>query len=70
MPPATLSVVVVFHDSLPGLERSLPLLAEPGEEDELLLVENAPGSSLPTRERQLAPRARVLRTGESAEGRR
>ncbi len=60
----TLSVVIVAWNSREQLARTLPaLLPELGDDDELIVVDNAsPGPSADL-VRELAPRARVLETG-------
>jgi GT2 family glycosyltransferase len=58
---ARLSVVVVTFGSGAALERSLPpLLAQFGEGDELVVVDNASVDDTVARVRRLAPRARLL----------
>jgi GT2 family glycosyltransferase len=58
---ATLSTVIVAHDSLPKLQQSLPALtAQLGEQDELIVVDNASSDALPQELGRLAPRARLL----------
>ena len=61
-----LSVVVVTYGSGESLERSLPpLLAQLGEGDELIVVDNASADDTVARVRRLAPRARVLVQGSN-----
>lgn len=55
------SVVVVTHDSLHALERSLPpLVAELRDDDELIVVDNLSRDGTPEAVRRLAPGARVI----------
>ena len=57
----SLSVVVVTFGSGAALERSLPpLLAQLGEGDELVVVDNASADDTVAHVRRLAPRARLL----------
>jgi GT2 family glycosyltransferase len=58
---ATLSTVIVAHDSLPKLRQSLPALtAQLGEQDELIVVDNASSDALRQELGRLAPSARLL----------
>jgi GT2 family glycosyltransferase len=58
---ARLSVVVVTFGSGAALERSLPpLLAQLGEGDELVVIDNASADDTVARVHRLAPRARLL----------
>src|ERR1700744_4007466 len=59
---ASLSVVIVAHDSLGDLRRTLPALAaqlRPG--DELIVVDNASSDSLQEGLEAVAPDARLVR---------
>jgi GT2 family glycosyltransferase len=63
---ASLSAVIVAHDSLHELRKSLPpLLAQLSGDDELIVVDNASSDGLATELRQLAPRARLLSLGRN-----
>jgi GT2 family glycosyltransferase len=58
----TLSVLIVAWNSRKELARTLPaLMPELGEEDELIVVDNASGDGTAARVAELAPRARILR---------
>jgi GT2 family glycosyltransferase len=60
----TLSVLIVAWNSREELSRTLPaLLPELGEDDELIVVDNDSGDGTPEAVLELAPRARVVRTG-------
>lgn len=62
----TLSVLIVAWESRDDLQRTLPaLLPELGEEDELIVVENKPGDGSAEMVRELAPAARLVRTGRN-----
>ncbi|MDQ6835368.1 MAG: glycosyltransferase family 2 protein, partial [Actinomycetota bacterium] len=66
MTGASLSVVVVAHDSLPELRRSLPALAgQLTDGDELILVDNASGDGLAAELEQLAPNARLIELSQN-----
>jgi GT2 family glycosyltransferase len=61
MARATLSTVVVAHNSLAQLRRSLPaLLQQLSADDELIVVDNASGDDLRLELERLAPRARLI----------
>jgi GT2 family glycosyltransferase len=63
----TLSVLIVSWNSREQLARTLPaLLPELGEDDELIVVDNASGDGAPEAVEALAPRARLLRSGRNA----
>jgi GT2 family glycosyltransferase len=60
----TLSVLIVAYDSRDDLTKTLPaLLAELGEGDELIVVDNRPGDGSAEIVRELAPAARIVRPG-------
>jgi GT2 family glycosyltransferase len=60
----TLSVLIVVWNSREELARTLPaLLPELGPGDELIVVDNDSDDGTPEVARELAPRARVIRTG-------
>jgi hypothetical protein len=60
----SLSVLIVAWNCRAQLERTLPaLLAELGEGDELIVVDNGSGDGSEAAARALAPAARVLQTG-------
>jgi GT2 family glycosyltransferase len=60
----TLSVLIVAWNSREELARTLPaLLPELSEGDELIVVDNDSGDGTPEAVLELAPRARVVRTG-------
>ena len=62
----TLSVLIVAWDSRDDLNKTLPpLLAELDEGDELIVVENKAGDGSVEVTRELAPRARIVRTGRN-----
>jgi N-acetylglucosaminyl-diphospho-decaprenol L-rhamnosyltransferase len=62
----TLSVLIVAYESCDDLIKTLPaLLPELGEGDELIVVENKPGDGSTAVVGELAPRARVVRTGRN-----
>ncbi|MFZ0042169.1 MAG: glycosyltransferase family 2 protein [Solirubrobacteraceae bacterium] len=62
----SLTTVVVAHDSLIELRRSLPpLLAELGEQDELIVVDNASSDDLALELGCLAPAARLISLKEN-----
>ncbi len=62
----SLSVLIVAWNSREELARTLPvLLAELGEGDELIVVDNDSADGTPEAVEELAPRARVLRTGRN-----
>ncbi len=66
MPP-TLSVVIVAWNSREELARTLPaLLAELGNADELIVVDNDSGDGTPEAVASLAPAARIVRMGRNA----
>jgi N-acetylglucosaminyl-diphospho-decaprenol L-rhamnosyltransferase len=61
------STVVVAHDSLADLRRSLPALVDQlSPEDELIVVDNASGDGLAAELATLAPQARLLALGTNA----
>jgi GT2 family glycosyltransferase len=62
----TLSVLIVAWNSREELSRTLPaLLPELGEGDELVVVDNDSGDGTPEAVLELAPRARVVRSGRN-----
>ena len=62
----TLSVLIVAWNSREELARTLPaLLPELGDGDELIVVDNDSGDGTPEAVEELAPAARVLRTGRN-----
>jgi GT2 family glycosyltransferase len=62
----TLSVLIVAWNSREELARTLPaLLPELGEGDELIVVDNDSEDGTPAAVAELAPRARVVRTGRN-----
>jgi N-acetylglucosaminyl-diphospho-decaprenol L-rhamnosyltransferase len=62
----SLSVLVVAYDSRDDLARTLPaLLPELGDGDELIVVDNKPGDGSEEVVRELAPTARIVRTGRN-----
>jgi GT2 family glycosyltransferase len=62
----TLSVLIVAWNSRAELGRTLPaLLPELGDGDELIVVDNDSSDGTPEAVLELAPRARVLRTGRN-----
>jgi hypothetical protein len=66
MARVTLSTVVVAHDSLPELRRSLPPLVEQlGSDDELIVVDNASEDGLAGELNALAPDARLVSLSEN-----
>jgi GT2 family glycosyltransferase len=66
MAHASLSTVIVAHDSLSDLRRSLPpLLAQLDSEDELVVVDNASQDGLVAELARLAPAARLVALGEN-----
>jgi GT2 family glycosyltransferase len=61
---ATLSTIIVTHDSRQAIERTVPALAaQLRDHDELIVVDNASADGTPTAVRELAPRAAVIETG-------
>jgi N-acetylglucosaminyl-diphospho-decaprenol L-rhamnosyltransferase len=63
----TLSVLIVAYDSRDDLTKALPaLLAELGDGDELIVVDNKPGDGSVELVGELAPAARIVRTGRNA----
>jgi GT2 family glycosyltransferase len=61
---ATLSVVVVTHDSADAVSRSLPAIAaQLRDGDELIVCDNASTDGTPERARDLVPGARIVETG-------
>jgi GT2 family glycosyltransferase len=67
MPPVNLSAVVVTHQSCEEIARSLPaLLAELGEGDELVVVDNASTDGTRDAVAKLAPNARLICNRENA----
>jgi GT2 family glycosyltransferase len=61
MARVSLSTVVVAHDSLPELRRSLPaLVAQLSPGDELIVVDNASGDGIRSALGDLAPKARLV----------
>lgn len=61
LPPDSISVVIVAYDSRDELAATLPaLLAELGERDELVVVDNASGDGSTGLVRDLAPEARLV----------
>ncbi len=66
MARVSLSTIVVAHDSLAELRRSLPpLVQQMSGEDELIVVDNASGDGLAAELERLAPAARLLRLSEN-----
>jgi GT2 family glycosyltransferase len=64
MAGASLSVVIVAHDSLRDLQRTLPALtAQLQLGDELVVVDNASSDGLASELAELAPNARLVSTG-------
>ena len=62
----TLSVLIVAYESRDDLTRTLPaLLAELGEGDELIVVDNRPGDGSAELVERLAPAARIIRPGRN-----
>lgn len=62
----TLSVLIVAYDSRDDLTKTLPaLLAELGDGDELIVVDNKPGDGSAEVVRELAPRARLVPMGRN-----
>lgn len=62
----TLSVLIVAYESGDDLRRTLPaLLAELGDDDELVVVENKAGDGSIEVVRELVPAARIVRTGRN-----
>lgn len=62
----SLSVLIVAYESRDDLARTLPaLLPELGEDDELIVVDNKPGDGSAEIVRELAPAARIVRTGRN-----
>jgi N-acetylglucosaminyl-diphospho-decaprenol L-rhamnosyltransferase len=60
----TLSVLIVAYDSRDDLTKTLPaLLAELGDGDELIVVDNKPGDGSVEVVEKLAPAARIVRPG-------
>jgi N-acetylglucosaminyl-diphospho-decaprenol L-rhamnosyltransferase len=65
--PPTLSVLIVAWESRDDLTRTVPaLLAELGDGDELIVVENKPGDGSLEVVRELAPAARIVRMGRNS----
>lgn len=63
----TLSLLIVAYDSRDDLTKALPaLLAELGDGDELIVVDNKPGDGSAEVVRELAPAARIVATGRNA----
>lgn len=63
----TLSVLIVAYDSRDDLTKTLPaLLAELGDGDELIVVDNKPGDGSVEVAQELAPAARIVRPGGNA----
>ncbi|HET7589472.1 MAG TPA: glycosyltransferase family 2 protein [Solirubrobacterales bacterium] len=63
----TLSALIVAYESRDDLQQTLPaLLAELGEDDELIVVENKPGDGSAEVVRELAPRARIVPMGRNS----
>jgi hypothetical protein len=61
MPRVSLSAVIVAHDSLSELRRTLPALAaQLDDEDELIVVDNASGDDIAHQLDRLAPGARLI----------
>jgi N-acetylglucosaminyl-diphospho-decaprenol L-rhamnosyltransferase len=62
----TLSVLIVAYDSRDDLTKTLPaLLAELGDDDELIVVDNKPGDGSVAVVEELAPAARIVRPGDN-----
>jgi GT2 family glycosyltransferase len=63
---ATLSVVIVTHQSRDAVAKSLPaLVSQLREGDELIVVDNASGDGTPEAVRELAPDATLIETGDN-----
>jgi GT2 family glycosyltransferase len=63
----TLSVLIVAYESRDDLTQTLPaLLAEIGDGDELIVVDNKPGDGSADLVRDRAPAARIVATGENS----
>jgi GT2 family glycosyltransferase len=63
----TLSALIVAYDSRDDLTKTLPaLLAELGDGDELIVVDNKPGDGSVEIVQELAPAARIVRPGRNA----
>jgi GT2 family glycosyltransferase len=61
-PRPRISVVIVSYDSAAELRRTLPaLVGELGDDDELIIVDNASHDSSAAVEKELAPRAKLVR---------
>jgi GT2 family glycosyltransferase len=62
----TLSVLIVAYESRDDLSKTLPaLLAELGDGDELIVVDNKPGDGSAEVAGELAPQARIVRPGRN-----
>jgi N-acetylglucosaminyl-diphospho-decaprenol L-rhamnosyltransferase len=62
MARVSLSTIIVAHDSLAELRRTLPaLVAQLGEQDELIVVDNASRDGIAAELEVLAPMARLIR---------
>jgi N-acetylglucosaminyl-diphospho-decaprenol L-rhamnosyltransferase len=67
MASVSLTTVIVAHDSLPELRRTLPpLVSQLREDDELIVVDNASADGLASELRSLAPAARLVRMPDNA----
>ncbi len=63
----TLSVLIVSWNSRKQLARTLPaLLPELGDDDELIVIDNASGDGAPEAVEAVAPRARLIHSGRNA----
>lgn len=63
----TLSVLIVAYESRDDLTKTLPaVLAELGDDDELIVVENKPGDGSAELVGELAPRAQIVRPSGNA----
>jgi GT2 family glycosyltransferase len=66
MARVSLTTVIVAHDSLAELRRTLPaLVAELRQDDELIVVDNASGDGLQDELPRIAPDARLVRLSEN-----
>ena len=66
MPDASLSVVIVAHDSAAHLQLAVPpLLHELRPDDELIIVDNASTDHLEEQLRSIAPKARLVRLAKN-----
>ncbi len=64
---ASLSVVIVTHDSADAMRRTLPaIVAELRDGDELIVVDNASADATPAAVAELAPGAALIETGANS----